>query len=127
MNITGKKVFVQVGGVSQQKDPNEIVGSETNLYIPESEVGKYDRIVGEEISVNIGSEIDDQVRLILEEIKNTESDKKDEIIILGNEKLKTNDKTSKFSLARNLVSFGSDVAQITSLIVQLHEITKTCC
>ena len=54
MKITGKKVVVKIGGEPPQKDPNEIVGSETIVHVPDSEIGKYQNITGEKIEVTIG-------------------------------------------------------------------------
>ncbi len=52
--IIGKKITVSVGGEPPKDDPNEIVGESTTVHVPSSEVGKHDRIVGEEIKVIVG-------------------------------------------------------------------------
>ena len=56
MNIIGKKVIVKIGGSPPKDDPNEIVGEKTVVHVPESEIGKYDKIVGVESSVIIGED-----------------------------------------------------------------------
>lgn len=115
----GKKVTVSIGGQPPVKDPDEIVGSEITVHVSDTDLSKYDRIVGEETNLTIGSEIDSQVEKIVESIKKTDSPKKEEIVMYCEKILSERDSGSKLLWIRKLISFAADVAQISSLIIQL--------
>lgn len=56
VDFIGKRVVVKLGGEPPQDDPNEIVGEKIVVHVPDEEIGKYNRIVGLESSVTIGSD-----------------------------------------------------------------------
>lgn len=113
-----------MGGKQPKNNPDEIVGSEIIVHVSEEDAKKYDRIVGEEVNLIIGTDVDSQVRLILEKINRTTSPKKKEIVEYCQCILNEQNEESKLLWVRKLIEFGADVAQISSLVIQLATIIK---
>lgn len=115
----GKKITVSIGGQPPVRNPNEIIGSETTVHINDEDLKKYDRIVGEEVVLTVSTNIDNEVNKILSIVKNTNSNKKEEIIRYCENILSEKNEHSKLSWIPKLISISSDVAQISSLVLQL--------
>lgn len=120
--LIGKKITVSIGGTPPKKDPDEIIGSETSIHLSEEEARKYDCIVGEQITLNIGSEIDALVQQVLETIKQDDEPNKQEIIDLSESVLQAQEQRNKISLTERLIATGANISSIASLIIQLSQI-----
>ena len=118
-NLIGKRVRVQIGGNPPKDDDSDtIIGQDTTVYVPESEMHKYDKIVGEEISVTIGEE-DKLINQIIAALQESNEPKKEEIIRISKDILKEPDKNNKLNRIKNLISIGAGVATIATFIMDL--------
>lgn len=62
-NFIGKKVTVSIGGPRPKNDgigPNDVVGENIFVHVDEQDLGKYNRIVGEEVTLTLGDMEDTQ-------------------------------------------------------------------
>ncbi|HEX9079114.1 MAG TPA: hypothetical protein VF795_05975 [Desulfuromonadaceae bacterium] len=53
--IIGKKITVSIGGEPPKDDPDEVVGESIRVHVPDSEIGKHQKVIGEEVNVTVGS------------------------------------------------------------------------
>ena len=120
--LIGKKITVSIGGTPPEKDPDEIIGSETLIHLSEDKARKYDQIVGEQVTLSIGSHIDALVQQILETIKQSDEPNKEEIINLSESVLETQDQTNKISFTERLIAAGANISSVANLIFQLGQI-----
>lgn len=118
-SFIGKKVTLTIGGNPPRKNPDEIVGEEVSIHVDEKDVNKYSRIVGEEVTLVVDSDIDNITRRIMETIKNVDSDKKEEIINYCEKILDEKEGKLKARWVQGLISISADIAQISSLVLQL--------
>lgn len=115
----GKRVRVQIGGEPPKDDGNAIVGQDITVHVPESELGKYDSIVGEKIEVRVGGDIDSLVQQILAAAQSTQAPRREEIVIICRQILKEKDHSKKLDRANALVSITSGVATLAQFVMQL--------
>ena len=118
-NLIGKRVRVQIGGEpSKDDDPNTVIGQDTYVHVPEKELHKYDKIVGEEVTLKVG-DINEPIKKIIEVMQGSDESKKEEIIRLSNDILKESDKKNKLEKIKHLISFASGIATIATFIMDL--------
>lgn len=122
--LIGKKITVSIGGNPPLKDPNEIIGSETVLHVSEEELSEYDNIVGEEVVVSVGGEIDKLVRAILKASQIQEFNNREEIVRVSEEILRESLWEKKLERLQELISLGANVTQIAGFVMQLIQIVQ---
>lgn len=119
-SFIGKRVTVQIGGIPHKEDDtNTIIGQDTTVYVPENEVHKYNKIVGEEILLTIGGEIDETINDIIKTMQQSTEPNKDQIIRISKEILNESDGQTKQMKVNTLISIASGITTIANSIIDL--------
>lgn len=117
--IIGKQVRVQIGGELPKNDDDAIVGQDVTVHVPEKDLGKYDHIVGEQVELRVGGDIDSVVTKVLRTIEASIAPQKEQIALVCREILAEQDQRRKTEKANTLISIGSGVATIAQFLMQL--------
>jgi len=117
--IIGKRITLQIGGEPPKNDDDAIVGQDVTVHVPEKDLGKYDHIVGEQVELRIGEDIDSVVRKVLRAIDPSIGPQKERIALVCREILAEQDKGRKIEKANTLISVGSGIATIAQFLMQL--------
>ncbi len=115
----GKRVRLQIGGEPTKDDKNKVIGQDTNVYVSANDLKNYDSIIGEKVELVIGGDVDKVVNDIMTTIKQSEEEKKAEIISICQKIITEKNANAKAKLVGTLIDTGSKIATIGSFILQL--------
>ena len=117
--LIGKRVRVQIGGTPPQDDNEDtIIGEDTTVHVPNDELHKYGKIIGEEVTLTVGN-IDEPIQKILQVMQNSNETEKEKIIELSKEIINESNKNVKLEKAKSLISIASGITSISMFIIDL--------
>lgn len=117
-NFIGKRVRLVLGGDIPADDPDTVIGQDTTVHVPSNDLNKYDKIVGEEVSLRVG-DINQDLQTVINTIQNTDELEKDEIIRVSREIINESNKDKKIEKVNMLISITAGITSIASTIVDI--------
>ena len=117
--LIGKRVRLHIGNKPpEDDDPDTIIGEDTTVHVTPDELHKYDKIVGEEVTLMIG-DINEPIQKIIQTIDNSDEPQKDEIIKLCREIITEENKKTKSEKIQSLISISSGIISIATFVTDL--------
>jgi len=118
--LIGKRVRLIIGdGPIPEDEPGTIIGEDNTIKITSEEAKKYETIIGEEVRLTIGNDVNKSIENIIDTLKNSDNPQKEVIIKLSEEILKEKDPQNKKEKIEKLVSIGAGIASISMFIFEL--------
>lgn len=114
----GKRVRLVLGGDVPVDQPDTIIGQDTTVHVPSGDLHKYDKIVGEEVSLRIG-DLNQDLQKIVDTLESSEEPNKKEIIRVSKEIMKESNKQTKIEKAKTLISLASGISSIALTIIDI--------
>ncbi len=116
--LIGKRVRLVLGGDIPADDPDTVIGQDTTVHVPSNELHKYEKIVGEEVSLRVG-DINQDLEKVVDIIQTTDEPNKNEIIRVSKEIMNESNNDEKIEKVNTLISLAAGITSIASTIIDI--------
>jgi hypothetical protein len=116
-DFIGKRVRLIIGEDEPPKDdPGTIIGQDTTVHVKPEDLKKYGNVVGEEVILQVGDDINTHVNKIIGELQHSKDPNKDEAIELAQEILEASDISQRKGKVEKFAQFVTK--NIASAVIQ---------
>ncbi|MBN1805163.1 MAG: hypothetical protein JW837_07930 [Sedimentisphaerales bacterium] len=127
-DFIGKRVRLVISRDEPPKDdPGTVIGQDTTVHVRPEDLQKYGKVVGEEVILQVGCDVNTHVNKIIDELQDSEEPYKDKAIELAKEILKVCDISQRKGKIEKFAQFVTK--NIASAVIQagVTVLLKLCC